>query len=353
MRLLDEHELDAVLITNGTNRRYLTGFTAEDHAPDESSGVVVVARDSTVLFTSPTNLPWASAEAHAGVSVLPATRPWTDGVATWARERTITRLGFEDATTTVAAFAALTGSLPGVELIPVGGGTDAPRRIKQPDELEALEVALGMTDRAFVRASERLREGMTEIDLADVIREALRNEGSDGEAFPTIVASGPNAAKPHHAPGDRRIAQGEPVIIDMGARHRGYCGDLTRTIWLGQPPPQLGTMYRLVLDAQAAAIAIVRAGIDAPVVDRTARDVFAAAGMAESFLHSVGHGLGLRVHEAPWLNQASSDILESGNVVTIEPGLYVPEWGGVRIEDVLLVEEHGARNLTGAPKRAV
>jgi Xaa-Pro aminopeptidase len=274
------------------------------------------------------------------------------GVAAWVREHAIARLGFEDTTTTVADHAALVAALPGVELVATDGATDAPRRIKRPEEVRALETALGMTDRAFAAASEGIREGMTEIAIADAVREALRLEGSEGEAFPTIVASGPNAAKPHHAPGDRRVGEGEPIIIDMGARHRGYRGDLTRTVWVGQPTARLGTMYRLVLDAQAAAIAAARPGAAGQVVDAAARDVFAAAGLAHGVLHSVGHGLGLRVHEAPSLAQSSVDTLEVGNVITIEPGLYIPEWGGVRIEDVLHIEAGGARNLTGAPKRA-
>jgi Xaa-Pro aminopeptidase len=191
---------------------------------------------------------------------------------------------------------------------------------------------------------------MTELDLARVIQDALREVGSDGEAFPVIVASGPNAARPHHAPGDRVIAEGEPVIIDMGARVEGYVGDLTRTIWAGQPDQQLGTMYRLVADAQQAAFSAISAGVSARDVDRTVREVFAGADLEDRFVHGLGHGIGLRIHESPFMGPASDDILAAGNVVTVEPGIYIPEWGGVRIEDVVLVEPNGHINLTGAPK---
>ncbi|MBA2246854.1 MAG: aminopeptidase P family protein [Chloroflexia bacterium] len=353
MELLDRHSLDALLVTNGTNRRYLTGFTAEDHAPDESSGVVLVTASSMTLFTSPTNEPWARAEVNDGVEVVPATRPWTTGVAAECLARGYGKVGFEDGSTSVRDHAGLTRELsPASELVPVGDGVDRLRAIKRPAELAAIQSALRMTDLAFERASARLTVAMTERELAEIVRAELRDAGSDGEAFPTIVASGPNAARPHHVPADRAIGEGEPVIIDMGARANGYCGDLTRTVWLGQPGAQLVTMYRLVADAHAAAVSVVRAGVAARAVDRAARDVFDAAGMGAHVIHSVGHGLGLRVHESPSIGQASLDTLQPGNVITIEPGLYVAGWGGVRIEDVVLVRDDGATNLTGAARHA-
>ncbi len=351
MQVLDDLALDAVLVTSGTNRRYLTGFSAEDHAPDELSGVVLINRDSIKLFTTPTNLPWAESEARPEVVVLPAAKRWVPAVADQVTQSAIKRLGFEDATTTYADFTALRDALPEVELVPVGSRMDAARRVKRPDEVDSLSKALRITDDAFEQASAGIRVGMTELAVADAIRQALRELGSEGEAFATIVASGPNAAKPHHSPGSRAIREGEPVIIDMGARINGYCGDLTRTVWVGQPSQQLVTMYRLVLEAQRVAIESARAGIEASAVDSAARAVFSEAGMERGVLHSVGHGVGLRIHEAPAVSQASTDILEAGNVITIEPGLYFSEWGGVRIEDVLLVEENGSRNLTGASKQ--
>ncbi len=352
MQVIEELGLDAVLITSATNRRYLTGFSAEDHAPDESSGVVLVANDSTTLFTSPTNLPWAMAEAWPNVDVRPAAKRWIAAAVEHLRARDVRRLGFEDATTTFADYSALHEALPEVELVPVGDRIDSARRVKTPNELESLTQALRMTDEAFEQVIPRIRAGMTELALADAIRQALRELGSDGEAFPTIVASGPNAAKPHHSPGQRAIADGEPIIIDMGARVGGYRGDLTRTVWVGQPSQQLVTMYRLVLESQRAAIKAVRQGVEARVIDSSARAVFSEAGMDHGVLHSVGHGVGLRIHEAPSISQVSTDTLEAGNVITIEPGLYLAEWGGVRIEDVVLVEKNGALNLTAASKRS-
>ncbi len=352
--VLREHDLDALLITSGTNRRYLTGFSAEDHAPDELSAVAVVAREVAWLFAPATNLPWAAAEAAPGMEVRESARPWTDTIIDTVRDAGWRSLGIEDATTTVAVYNALREGLnEETALVPIGSAVDRLRAIKDAEEVALLERALRLTDAAFVAAEQRLRAGMTEREAAEIIREELRRCGSEGEAFPTIVASGPNAAKPHHAPGDRVIQEGEPVIIDMGARVGGYNGDLTRTVWFGTPSDQLVTMYATVASAQAIALATAAPGVTGRELDASARAFLAARDLDRYFVHSLGHGLGLRVHEAPSASAASGDTLDAGHVVTIEPGLYIPDWGGVRIEDVVLIEPEAARNLTGAPKRSV
>lgn len=353
--LLASNGVDAILVTNGTNRRYLTGFTAADHAADELSGEAVITRDGVYLFAPSTNLPWAKAEAWDGVQLMPQERRWTDAVAALVREKGVRTLGFEDATTTVQVYNQLLESLGDhqAELTPVGPVVDALRAVKTDDELALLETALRMTDEAFIAAERRITAGMTEKQAADIIREELRAAGSDGESFDTIVASGPNAAKPHHAPGDRVIGEGEPVIIDMGALHAGYAGDLTRTVWFGHASQQLVTIYRIVQAAFDACVAQARPGMTGVEFDAVARDLFAEHDMDQYFVHSLGHGLGLRVHEAPSASARSTDTLEPGNVVTIEPGLYLPDWGGVRIEDVVVITEDGNRNLTRAPKRTL
>jgi Xaa-Pro aminopeptidase len=352
--VLDQLNVDAILVTSGTNRRYLTGFTAEDHAPDELSATTVVTRTGAALFAPSTNLPWAQSEAYDGVDVLPSERRWTDTVASYVADGDCQRLGFEDATTTVAVYNDLRDALgDSVELVPIGNAMDVLRAVKDAAEIEHLATALRMTDEAFIAAEKRIQVGMTEAQAAEIVAEELRNARSEGEAFPTIVASGPNAAKPHHAPGDRVIEEGEPIIIDMGALHKGYAGDLTRTIWFGQPSEQLVTMYTVVKAAQDAALAAVRPGMTGVEFDAVSRDVFASHKLDQYFVHSLGHGLGLRVHEAPSASMRSEDTLEPGNVVTVEPGLYIPDWGGVRIEDVLLITAEGATNFTQAPKRSV
>ncbi len=352
--VLQERGLDAALITSGTNRRYLSGFTADDHAPDELSGVVLVSRDHMILLAPSTNVPWAASEALPGIDVRESARPWTKTVAEIVAESGWRSIGIEDETTTVAVFNRLRDELNGdVSLTPIGTVFDRLRATKDDAEVERLEHALRLTDEAFIAAERRIVPGMTEHDAAQIVQEELRACGSEGEAFPTIVASGPNAAKPHHAPGDRVIREGEPIIIDMGALFEGYCGDLTRTIWFGQPSEQLVTIYETVAAAHAIALAKAAPGVTGRELDDSVRAFFATRDLDHYFVHSLGHGLGLRVHEAPSAGPASSDTLDVGHVVTIEPGLYILDWGGVRIEDVVLIEPNGARNLTGAPKRSV
>lgn len=353
--LLSSEGVDAIIVTNGTNRRYITGFTGDDHAVDELSGEALITPDGVILFAPATNLPWAKSEAYEGIEVLPQERRWPDTVAAFIVEKGYTNVGFEDATTSVQVYNQLIEGVGdhGVTLTPVDNVVDSLRAVKSDEELALLEEALRLTDMAFIAAEKRLQVGMTEKQFADIIREELRNVGSDGESFDTIVASGPNAAKPHHAPGDRAIEEGEPVIIDMGALHEGYAGDLTRTLWLGQPSAQLVTIYGIVQAAFDACVAQARPGMTGVELDAIARDIFADHEMDQYFVHSLGHGLGLRVHEAPSASTRSTDTLEPGNVVTIEPGLYLSDWGGVRIEDVVVITDDGARDLTGAPKRSI
>lgn len=352
--LLQDLDVDAILVTNGTNRRYLTGFTGEDHAIDEPGGVALITPDTLLLYSPSTNLPWAKSEANADTAVRDWGSPWTKTVADLITEQAWKRVGFEDSTTSVAVYNKLTEFLgEGVELVPIANAVDSLRAVKSDEELGYLREALRMTDEAFIAAESRAAVGMTEKQLADIVAEELKRVGSEGESFPTIVASGPNAAKPHHAPGDRVIGEGEPVIIDMGALHKGYAGDLTRTIWFGEPTPELVTMYRNVQAAFDAAMSAAGPGISGVEFDASAREVFVNQGTDQFFVHSLGHGLGLRVHEAPSASLRSVDTLQPGNVVTIEPGLYVPGEGGVRIEDVVLITDDGYENLTRAPKRTI
>lgn len=352
--LLGELGVNAILVTNGTNRRYLTGFTGDDHAIDEPGGVAVITAEGMLLLAPSTNLPWARSEANDDTTVQDWGSPWTKTIAGLATEHGWEKLGFEEATTSVAVYNELTAHLDGqAELVPVGKAIDALRAVKTDEEIGYLREALRMTDVAFEAAYAQAKAGMTEKQLAEIVAAELKNAGSEGESFPTIVASGPNAAKPHHAPGDRVLQEGEPIIIDMGALHHGYAGDLTRTIWFGEPSAELVTMYRNVQAAFDAAMQAAGPNMTGVALDAAARDVFASQGNDQYFVHSLGHGLGLRVHEAPSASFRSTDTLMPGHVVTIEPGLYVADRGGVRIEDVVLVTETGVENLTRAPKNVL
>lgn len=353
VNLLDELSIDGLLITNGTNRRYLTGYTGEDHAADELCGVVLITGDGTTLLVPSTDYPWAKSEAYEGVEVVAWSPPVGADIAKRFADAGAKMIGFEDATTTVAFYNQILEHADGrLELKPIGNAVDKLRLVKSDEEINLLRKAADLTDQAFMAAEKRASAGMTEREFADIIREELRNVGSDGESFSTIVASGPNAAKPHHAPGDRVMNEGEPIIIDMGAVYKGYAGDMTRTIWFGQPTEQLVTMYNAVMDAFDAAEAKAGPGISGVEFDAAARDVLAQKDLAQYFVHSLGHGLGLRVHEAPSLSMRSKDDVEAGQIVTIEPGVYLDDWGGIRIEDTLLITADGSENMNRAPKRS-
>lgn len=349
-RMLAERSLDAVLVTSPFNRRYLSQFTAEDHAPDESSGVMLIGSDHALLLTSSTNGPWAKAEA-VGCDVEFWERPWESFVAKRANDLGYARIGFEDRSTVVSTYSSLTSAGSKIEWFPVGGAIDQLRAIKTRDELAELSRAVELTDQIFAELVETIKVGESEREIGWRI-ERLTRERTDGAvAFHPIVASGPHAARPHHALSDRLIQPNEPIIIDMGVTSRGYCGDLTRTIWFGDATPRLRDVYNAVNRANLESIAAI--GPDVPVkdVDRLARCILAEAGYGDHVLHSLGHGLGLRVHEAPSLSAHSDEVLQVGHVVTVEPGIYIDGWGGVRIEDVVVVTADGCRVLTAAPKQ--
>ena len=343
-------DLDGVLITDAVHRHYFSGYSAEDHDLAVPQGALLVSQDVAILLTSPNNTEWAEAEAPE-FEVIGWGRPWVGSIVERIKSLGWRRVGFEDRAMSVAAHAALSSALSDdVTLVPLGDALASPRTIKTADDLAAIERALALTDIGFEAAQRHLRVGITEQQLAWEAERAMREAGADGVAFPVTVASGPHAARPHHRVTDRPITAGEPIVIDLGARINGFNGDLTRTIWLGEPDERLRSVYNLVLEAQEAALAVLRDGLPARDADRAARAVIQAAGFGDAFVHGLGHGLGMRVHEAPSLSPASNEILAAGMVTTVEPGIYLPGWGGVRIEDVAVIEPSGCRVLTRAPK---
>ncbi len=345
---LAERELEAAVLSHPANRFYLSGFTAEDHGPEESAGVVLVDRAGATLLVDNNNAGWARSEARIEVAVWE--RPWERFVGARVREAGWRRVGFEDGALTVASHRALGEAAgEGVAWAPLGEAVSALRAVKEPAEIALLTAAIRLTDEVFVAATAGLTAGTTERELAWRIEREMRERGAEGPAFPTIVAAGPHGARPHHAPTDRPIAAGEPVVIDMGARLGGYAADLTRTIWVGEPTARLRAVYTIVVAAQRAACRGLRAGLSGKDGDAVAREAIAAAGFGDEFPHGLGHGLGIGTHEAPSLGKTSEDVLRAGQVVTVEPGIYIADWGGVRIEDVGVVEPDGFRVLTAAP----
>jgi Xaa-Pro aminopeptidase len=228
------------------------------------------------------------------------------------------------------------------------------REVKDDGEVDRIEAAASIADAALAALLPMLHDGPSEAEFALALDSEMRRRGASGPSFETIVASGPNGAKPHHRPSTRRVERGELVVLDFGALVDGYCSDMTRTVSVGEPSdPTARRMYEVVRQSQAAGVDAVGAGRKAADVDTACRDVIGAAGWGDRFVHGTGHGVGLDIHEAPAVGSTSADTLAAGNVVTVEPGVYLPELGGVRIEDTVVVTPDGCRTLTASPKELV
>ncbi len=237
-----------------------------------------------------------------------------------------------------------------LKLVAVGGLVESLRAVKEPGEIELIRKASAITDAAFEYVEGTIKAGMTEKQVAWELEKALREKGSQPLPFDIIVASGPNAALPHHKPSDRVINKGEPIVIDMGAKSSGYASDLSRTICVGTPDATFKKVYSTVLDAQTAAMSIITTRMTGHKADSAAREIIQKAGYGEAFGHSLGHGVGLAEHELPRLGPGSDETLTDGMVFTIEPGIYLPGWGGVRIEDTVVMEKGKTRAITKARK---
>ena len=341
---------DAAIVTHYANRRYFSGFPAVDDAPDESYGLLLVAPESAVLYTSRTNLPWAAASTRSPVEARHWEQPWQAFLGQRLQDRSLRRVAFEDRAMTVADHAAIVSGASEIELIPAGNAFHSVRAVKDDEELASIAEAARITDAAFIAATRDLRPGVTERELAWRIELALRELGAEAPAFPISVAAGPHGARPHHDPTDRPLEEGEAIVIDLGATVDGYRADLTRTIVIGEAPPEFTDRYNTVLAAQQAALAGTSAGMTGREVDQLARECIAAAGYEDAFVHGLGHGVGLLIHERPSLGVRSDDVLEPGHVITIEPGIYLEGWGGIRVEDLCLVTRDGLEVLSHAPK---
>jgi Xaa-Pro aminopeptidase len=268
--------------------------------------------------------------------------------------RAAERLAIEDGSMTVRAHSHLRELLgDGVELVPAGDPVEALRAVKEPGEIERIRAASQLADAGLRQIMAEGLVGRTEAAVADSLERAMRAHGATGLSFPSIVAAGPHGALPHAQPRDVEISSGELVVIDWGAVHDGYCSDCTRTFATGELDDESHTVYDLVLEAQLAGLKAVRAGVSGRDADAAARVVIDAGGHADHFGHGLGHGVGMEVHEGPRLSQRSDSVLASGNMVTVEPGVYLPGRLGVRIEDLVVVTDSGCEILTGVPKELI
>ena len=344
---LDEAGCDALLVTNLANIRYLTGFSG-------SAGLLLVRPGGLTLVSDGRYKEQAREElARAGVEAELAISPTPDG----QRQALVTaiggvaRLGLEASSVTWAAQRRYASEwFPDVDLVATEGLVEALRAVKDDGEIARIEAAAGIADAALAQVRPRLGHRLTERGFGLELDTAMRRLGAADVSFETIVASGPNGAMPHHRPSERHIEEGDLVVLDFGALVYGYHSDMTRTVMVGEPNRTQRRMLDVVAESQAAGVAAVRPGAAAADVDGTCRDVITAAGWGDNFVHGTGHGVGLDIHEDPRVSALSAASLVTGHVVTVEPGVYLPEHGGVRIEDTLVVTAHGARPLTLAPK---
>lgn len=339
-------KLDAVLITSLHNVRYLTGFTG-------SSANVLLFRDGrAVLFTDPRYTVQSKQQVNCAVRI--AKGPLTGAIAKELSGLRISRLGFEPENINVARMEGLTRALPvRVKLTPVREGLIAKlRMVKDAGEIALIRTAVDINSRALELALRRFKSGMTETALAAEIDYQSRKLGASGPAFDTIVAAGKRAALPHARPGNAKIGPGM-LLIDMGAFCDGYASDMTRMVHAGPATPKYRKAYQAVLKAQLAAISAVKPGATAAAIDHAARRTLRKHGLEKAFVHSTGHGLGLEIHEGPRLGKSDQTVLETGMAITIEPGVYLEGWGGIRIEDTVLVTKTGCEILTPTPKDLV
>jgi len=263
------------------------------------------------------------------------------------------RIAFESHVVTVQQLENWRAAMPEVEWAPTQGMVEDVREIKDEGELARIEEAVRIADEALVHVMDWLRPGATEREVAWELEVHMRTHGAEALSFTTIVASGPNGAMAHAVTSDRAIQEGDPVVIDMGAKYEGYCSDLTRSFCLGRASDEYRRIWDVVLQAQLAAEGAITAGMPGAEADAAARRIIYGAGYEGKFGHGLGHGVGLAIHEKPRAGITSKDVLKAGTIVTVEPGIYIPGWGGIRIEDMVVVTLEGCRVLTGAPKAPV
>ena len=338
--------LDAIIISQGENRRYLSGFTG-------SAGFLLISQQRAILATDFRYVEQAQSQApdFEVVQIQGEIAKWFPRLAS---EMDAQKLGFEGKDISFSTYKELTKATGEVEkeisLVPTDGLVESLRAVKDKEELKLIEKAAALTDAALEEILPQVKPGISEKELAWEIEIFLRRNGSEPVPFELIVASGPNSALPHARPTDRVIRQGEPVVMDIGAKVEGYTSDITRTICLGEGDSNFHRIYDIVLGAQLTAMTTLQIGMTGEQVDRLGRTVIEQAGYKDAFGHGLGHGVGLATHEEPRLGSNSASILAEGMVFTIEPGIYISGWGGVRIEDMVVMEEGKVRLLTKARK---
>jgi len=335
--------LDAVIVYKPENRRYLSGFTG-------TAGYVLLTRDRNIFITDFRYVNQAS-EQCKDFEIIKHTNERT--LYDILNEFEVKTLGFEEEFVTFSQYEEFNEKLNNVELVPLKGVINKLRTIKTEDEIENIRKAANIADMAFEHICSLLKPGVTEWEISLELESFMKKQGASGTSFESIVASGKRSSLPHGVASQKVIENGDFVTLDFGCIYNGYCSDMTRTVVIGKATSKQKEIYEIVLNAQEAALESIRAGITGFEVDKIARDIITDKGYGEYFGHGLGHGVGLEVHEAPRLSPLGKDTLEENMVVTDEPGIYIPDFGGVRIEDLVVVKKDGYEILTKSPKHLI
>lgn len=344
---LQSLELDALLVSTPENRRYLSGFTG-------TAGYLLITSEEAILATDFRYVEQAQGQAPQ-FEVIKIESAWSWLVQQLNRLR-LEQLGVEGQHLTLSTHKQIITALKEMpdnqrpKLVVTNTIVETQRAVKDLEELSLIQKAIDIADNAMGEVVSHLHQGQTEKEIAWLLEKTMRDMGADNPSFDTIVAAGPNGAMPHHRPSDTAIAEKEPIVIDMGAQVSGYCSDLTRTVCLGEPDDTFRRVYDTVLGAQLTAISLIKSGMTSDEGDSFARTVIEENGYGENFGHSLGHGVGLAVHEMPPVGPKGTYMLEEGMVFTVEPGIYLSGWGGVRIEDVVILTSEGTKVLSKSPK---
>lgn len=345
--LLQSKRLDAVLVSDGYNIRYLSGFTG-------ATGYLLVTRNSKTLFTDSRYTIAAKAQAPDYTVVeVGSNRDYCAVINKVLAAEQVKVLGFESLQVRYSEYMDLKERLKVKELVPLKGELARLRRIKTKEEIAFMRQAEHIGDLAFEEVLRHIRPGVTEIEIAAKLEYIMKLNGADKLSFETIVASGANSSKPHAEPGHRRIEKGDFVTMDFGCVYKGYCSDMTRTVVVGKANKQQKAIYATVLKAQLAVLEMLAPGLHGKEYDAVARTIIYEAGYEGCFGHGLGHSVGLEIHENPRFSMLEEDVIEAGMVMTVEPGIYVPEFGGVRIEDMVVMTEDGYENFAHSSKELI
>ncbi|AKL85131.1 M24 family metallopeptidase [Bacillus atrophaeus] len=337
--------IDGLLITSGTNLQYMTGFTG-------SAGLAVISEERAAFITDFRYTEQAKAQVK-GFEIIEHGGSLIQTAADTINDFGIAKLGFEQNSMTYGTYASYHAVVNSAELVPVAESVEKLRLIKSDEEIKILEEAAKIADDAFHHILTFIKPGISEISVANELEFFMRSQGADSSSFDMIVASGLRSSLPHGVASEKLIESGDFVTLDFGAYYKGYCSDITRTIAVGEPSDKLKDIYQIVFDAQVLGVQHIKPGMTGKEADALTRDHITAKGYGQYFGHSTGHGLGMEVHESPGLSARSSAVLEPGMIVTVEPGIYIPETGGVRIEDDIVITENGCRTITHSPKELI